>query len=78
MVNKYPRHFDTKVLQNILLYGYIIIFSKSLNTNLELRHIKKYYIIYTVGRGAEGGNLKKVIYLIDLNLLQQPVSFLFF
>ena len=36
-------------------HGYIIAFGGSYNTNLWLRYTKKYYIIYTVGRGAEGG-----------------------
>jgi hypothetical protein len=55
MVDKYPGRFNTEVLQDMPPHGYIIVFSGSHNTNLELRCTGKCHTVCAVRRGAEEG-----------------------
>jgi hypothetical protein len=74
MINKHPGRFDTEVLRDMPLHGYIIVFVGP----IILICAKKCHIVCAVGRGAEGGDLGEAVYIIDLNPLPQLVSSLFF
>ena len=51
MINKHPGRFDTEVLRDMPLHGYIIVFVGP----IILICAKKCHIVCAVRRGAEGG-----------------------